>query len=214
MKRFWRIMLLAAAAVALLCVTAYAENANVLVKTTSSKLSNIIYYSAYSEANNTSTVSETYTDTVAFGMTYTDSASSEGTMAILLMSTASTPTEVTAENIQYINLVTFDANHQLKPVLYPTAVGMSYIYISYTGTGGLTKIAEVKTDKLYGDANHDGNVNLLDLARLARYLVHADGVTIDSASTDVNLDGSVNLFDQVRIAKYLVHIDGVVLGQK
>lgn len=195
-------MLLAAAAVALLCVTAYAENANVLVKTTSSKLSNIIYYSAYSEANNTSTVSETYTDTVAFGMTYTDSASSEGTMAILLMSTASTPAEVTAENIQYINLVTFDANHQLKPVLYPTAVGMSYIYISYTGTDGLTKIAEVSTSVLLGDANHDGSVNIKDAIHALRCSVGLDTIKDFKSGNVVSTDTQINIKDAIKILRY------------
>ena len=76
---------------------------------------------------------------------------------------------------------------------------------------------------IYGDANEDGIVNLLDVMQLRKYLVNIDPNTgISSleigAGADANGDGIVNVLDVMLLRRYLVNIDhntgesSIVLG--
>ena len=58
-------------------------------------------------------------------------------------------------------------------------------------------------DYLYGDANGDWEVNILDLVRLRKYLV-ADSMEISERSADLTGDGKINGQDLIRLRKYLV----------
>ena len=53
-----------------------------------------------------------------------------------------------------------------------------------------------------GDVNGDGEISILDLVRLRKYLMH-DPTNINAANADVTGDGSVNSQDLVRLRKYL-----------
>ena len=69
---------------------------------------------------------------------------------------------------------------------------------------------EQQEDKLYGDVNGDGNVNLNDLGRLQQYLCDWD-VDIDFELADVDCNGAVNLNDLGLLQQYLCDWD-VKLG--
>ena len=59
-----------------------------------------------------------------------------------------------------------------------------------------------KPDRLPGDVNDDGQVTLMDLVRLCKYLSGYQ-VEINEANSDVNGDGNVTLMDLVRLCKRL-----------
>ena len=79
---------------------------------------------------------------------------------------------------------------------------------------------EVTSDKLviprlektviYGDANGDGKINLLDLIAMRKYLAKWN-IEIDTVAADCNADGKVNLLDLILLRKYLAKWN-VVLG--
>lgn len=52
-----------------------------------------------------------------------------------------------------------------------------------------------------GDANGDGEVDILDLIRLRKYLVGAEPKIVEG-NTDVNADTAVDILDLVRMRKY------------
>lgn len=58
------------------------------------------------------------------------------------------------------------------------------------------------SSRIAGDVNGDGQVNLLDLVRLRKYLMH-DTSDINSGNADVTGDGKVGSADLVRMRKYL-----------
>ena len=66
------------------------------------------------------------------------------------------------------------------------------------------------TDIIYGDANGDGEINILDEAVLAQYNAGWD-VTLDEAAADANGDGEINILDEALLAQYNAGWD-VVLG--
>lgn len=61
-----------------------------------------------------------------------------------------------------------------------------------------------------GDINGDGDVNILDLIRLKKYIAGADVELVGSA--DTNGDGDVNILDLVRLKKYLAGADVELVG--
>ena len=92
-----------------------------------------------------------------------------------------------------------------------TTVGTQTITVEY---GGLTATFDVTVeDRLAGDANGDGVLNLRDVAALRRYLANDDwpGVTIDVSAANVNGDATVDLQDVTWIIRYLAGGWGVVL---
>ena len=59
------------------------------------------------------------------------------------------------------------------------------------------------SSRIAGDVNGDGEISILDLVRLRKYLMH-DTSDINASNADVTGDGSVNSQDLVRLRKYLV----------
>ena len=66
---------------------------------------------------------------------------------------------------------------------------------------------------VYGDVNNDGNVNLLDLIALRKYLAKWD-IKIDESAADCNVDEKVNLLDLILMRKYLAKWNVVIGPQK
>ena len=66
-----------------------------------------------------------------------------------------------------------------------------------------------KSDRLPGAVNDDGQVTLMDLVRLCKYLAGYQ-VVINEANSDVNGDGQVTLMDLVRLCKHLAGYDVVL----
>ena len=58
-------------------------------------------------------------------------------------------------------------------------------------------------EKIPGDINGDGEVNIFDLIRLRRYIVDSVNVEV-FANPDTNGDGDVNVFDLIRLRRYIV----------
>ena len=73
----------------------------------------------------------------------------------------------------------------------------------------MEKKANTESDRLPGDVNDDGQVTLMDLVRLCKYLAGYD-VDIHEQNSDVNGDGNVTLMDLVRLCKYLAGYDVVL----
>ncbi|MGN0115311.1 MAG: dockerin type I domain-containing protein [Acutalibacteraceae bacterium] len=79
-----------------------------------------------------------------------------------------------------------------------------------TATPTTTEPTTTITPIIYGDTNSDGNVNLLDLILMRKYLAKWS-VEIDTAAADCNADGNINLLDLILMRKYLAKWN-VVLG--
>ena len=60
-----------------------------------------------------------------------------------------------------------------------------------------------------GDANGDGEVDIIDLIRLRKYLVGAEPQIVEG-NTDVNADTTVDLLDLVRMRKYFAQQDVIL----
>lgn len=81
-----------------------------------------------------------------------------------------------------------------------------------TAVGGElpTEPSTAPTNIKYGDANQDGDINLLDLLLMRKHLAKWD-VDIDEKAADCNVDGDINLLDLVLLRKHLAKWN-VVLG--
>ena len=66
------------------------------------------------------------------------------------------------------------------------------------------------TPIIYGDANGDGSINLLDLIAIRKHLAKWS-VSVDKQATDCNADGTINLLDLILMRKYLAKWN-VILG--
>lgn len=82
---------------------------------------------------------------------------------------------------------------------------------SCTVEGSVTFEIVAASDRLPGDVNDDGVVDLIDSVLLERYLAEWDDVTINLVNADVNGDGEVDLIDSVILDRYLAEWDDVVL---
>ncbi|MGN0115482.1 MAG: cellulase family glycosylhydrolase [Acutalibacteraceae bacterium] len=97
--------------------------------------------------------------------------------------------------------------------------GNKYLGVKYETETTTVKPTEPETTTeapqtvIYGDANNDGNVNLLDLIVIRKYLAKWD-VKIDEKAADCNADGKVNLLDLVLLRKYLAKWDVAIGPQK
>lgn len=67
------------------------------------------------------------------------------------------------------------------------------------------------TDRTPGDADGNGEITLMDVAFIKRYIAGDYGVVIDESNADVNGDGIVNLMDVALIKRYLAGGWDVVL---
>ena len=66
---------------------------------------------------------------------------------------------------------------------------------------------KVYTVRTPGDADGDGELSLLDVAQLVRFLAGGWNVTLDLSNSDVNADGLVNLKDAALLHRYLAGWD-------
>lgn len=96
----------------------------------------------------------------------------------------STPAGKTAVTMTYDAAGTFDvALEDAAMTIYGTSISI--------------------TNRLPGDVNEDGTVDLKDVTALTRYLAGGWDVTVDESSSDVNADGILDLKDVVLIRRYL-----------
>ena len=60
-------------------------------------------------------------------------------------------------------------------------------------------------DCMGGDANADGEINLMDTVMMSRYLAGGWDITINEVNADANGDGTVDLRDVVLIRRFLAN---------
>ena len=80
--------------------------------------------------------------------------------------------------------------------------------LSVKSSGGCVTVG----DTLYGDVNADGQVDLMDVLRLAKYIDKTDDI-ISEINSDVNADGTVDSLDLLALSRYFVGQD-VVFGEQ
>jgi len=80
-----------------------------------------------------------------------------------------------------------------------------------TDTLGTYAVIESGSDRLPGDINEDGTVDLKDVTILRRFVAEWEGVTISAANSDVDGDGEIDLKDVTVLRRYVAEWEGVVL---
>ena len=76
--------------------------------------------------------------------------------------------------------------------------------------GEIREVPEKPVEIIYGDANGDGEITILDEALLSQYLAEWD-VTLDEVAADANGDGAITILDEALLSQYLAEWD-VTLG--
>lgn len=79
------------------------------------------------------------------------------------------------------------------------------LLLSFVFMASVLTVGSLASARKYGDLNSDGNVNLVDLITMRKYLAKMS-VKIDEEAADVNLDSKINLVDLIMIRKVLTRI--------
>ena len=103
-----------------------------------------------------------------------------------------------------IGTLTFAVNDDATPGTYQ--VSTKVIIGSCTVDGTITFTVEEASDRVPGDVNDDGVVDMRDSVLLDRYLAEWD-VTINMSNADVTGDGVVDMRDSVLLDRYLAEWD-------
>ncbi len=97
-------------------------------------------------------------------------------------------------------------------------VSLSYTPMDICNAAGINQAlyvgdTDIRIDEpLPGDVVEDGDVNVLDINLLARYVTALEQFTSrQQLASDVNDDDDTDILDVVLLARWLVHMDGVVL---
>ena len=67
------------------------------------------------------------------------------------------------------------------------------------------------TNRLPGDADNDGLIDLKDIIIISKYLAGGWGISLNESNSDVNGDGNINIADLVTISRYLAGGWGIEL---
>ncbi len=83
-------------------------------------------------------------------------------------------------------------------------------------TGEIVESTEVESDsyalKIFGDANGDGRLSVIDATLIQKYSASIEEITGDKLEvSDVNKDGAVNVMDATEIQKYLADLPSVLV---
>ncbi len=187
MKKYVRFLILALALSALMCMTAFAEDAELFVEV---------------EANTTFTMDESGEK---FTATYTGATSGQYLILMVSNSDGGTNYTVNATNIQYVNQ-TAATEAGVTFVVYPKDMMDAKIILA--GPNGPITLGYYKhpePDVLLGDANLDGVVDSADTTLIYRYVLGSANLTDEQlAAADVNGDGSVNSADTTMVYRYVL----------
>ena len=189
MKKYVRFLILALALSALLCMTAFAEDAELFVEV---------------EANTTFTMDESGEK---FTATYTGATSGQYLILMVSNSDGGTNYTINVTNIQYVDQ-TAATEAGVTFVVYPKDMMDAKIILA--GPNGPITLGYYKhpePDVLLGDVNLDGVVNSADTNLLYRYVMKklSDGFTNDQLyAGDVNEDGMVNSADTNLLYRFVM----------
>lgn len=68
---------------------------------------------------------------------------------------------------------------------------------------------ETNVTRIYGDANEDGMITIVDATTVQKYIVNLEEPTTeDQQVADVDGDGVITVMDATSIQKYIVGLDG------
>lgn len=111
----------------------------------------------------------------------------------------------------HIGTVSFNVAEDAEEGVYTVSAVKVEGTCTVTGSITFEVKKQVVSDRLPGDVNDDGFVDLIDSVLLERFLAEWDDVTINMLNADVNGDGEVDLIDSVILDRYLAEWDDVVL---
>ena len=220
MKKWLKWILLAGVLAALLCVTAFAADAD------QSGIYDVkIVKDGYTlaPAGTASTVTidgKKQTDFYAGAekLTLTSATAGDGYQIVFVVagdgSTAVTPIIPAAENLYYI-----DQSAEMAAAvnfnIYPKTLSAGTYSVYIPDSTGLQLIATFKYYQAYmlGDADMSREVNVSDATLILRYLVDKAELTpIGKKAADADMSGEVNVSDATLILRYIV--DKATLGKK
>lgn len=78
--------------------------------------------------------------------------------------------------------------------------------------GNISESDNISERLLYGDADGNGDVNMLDVLEIRKYIARQP-VNINRTASDVDLDGSISMLDVLYIRKYIAK-QPIILGSK
>ena len=169
---------------------------------------------------------------ISAGEKLIDNAVGEGNVPAKFLYMGILPSGVTSELITgdvTVAILTFKLLEAGTSEVTVNCVESLYLNDAYemiqfgTRTGVGTVSVSAKIGSVYGDVNGDGEVNVIDLGMLRKYLASVDPLTgmpsIDPSTglmkvdikpgADANADGEVNVIDLGMLRKYLASIDPV-----
>ena len=105
-----------------------------------------------------------------------------------------------------IGTLTFKVDEDAEAGVYTVEVYKKSGSCTVTGSVTFEVKSESTGDRIPGDVNDDGEVDMIDSVLLDRYLADWD-VTINMSNADVNGDGEVDMIDSVMLDRYLADWD-------
>lgn len=106
----------------------------------------------------------------------------------------------------YKNNTTFPKHNYSSKIIPPTFIEEGYTLYTCSKCGHIYKDNFIGKNKLIGDINSDGKLNISDAVLLQTYLLNAQEFSEDQWKTaDINEDGYVDSFDMVLLRKKLIN---------
>lgn len=105
-----------------------------------------------------------------------------------------------------IGTLTFKVNDNAAAGTYTVEAYKKSGSVTVVGSVTFTIEETVVDERVPGDVNNDGEVDMMDTVLLDRYLADWD-VTINMSNADVNGDGEVDMMDSVLLDRYLADWD-------
>ena len=100
------------------------------------------------------------------------------------------------------------ANYTLRDTVgQPSPIGISESTNYRLRSGywyGASKLLQGPPQVLPGDANGDGDINVLDMTKVARMILQLEA---ENTEADANQDGGINVLDMTKIAKIILGLD-------
>lgn len=168
-----------------------------------------------SDKGRLNTTSHTFTQNGSFTFTATDGAGKQTSKTVTITNIDKTPPVIsiapynTAPSTGPITVYASCNEGSLNAGSHTFTQNGSFTFVATDAAGNsssstvtVSNIVSVKS----GDINGDGNINVLDLLSLKKYLLHQVSLSDNGRSAaDVNHDGKIDVLDLLKLKKYLLH---------
>ena len=112
-----------------------------------------------------------------------------------------------------LQVVTSTPTYEIKNGMVGHYIGVKVVYGDKSVSSEEFEIKEATVDTLLGDANSDGEVNILDATLVQTYVAKYKVEDINLTNADVNKDGIISIQDataiQMFVAKMISNFDNV-----